>query len=86
MAIKGGQRVAEIWGTDLYIDDEDLIPSMVSVELPPNNLTRWNSTKYAQEKTLWLRVDWNSYGDVVARFSTKFFMNWKILKNSLCCT
>ena len=73
MAIQGGQRVAEIWGTRMYIDNEEYIAALVTVVLPPNNLTTWNSTKWGISKKLWLRVDFNVYGDNVARFSTQIF-------------
>ena len=78
MAITGGRRVAEIWwgqGNEngkLYIDNEDYIGSLVNILMPPNNLTSWSNT-FARDYNIWIRVDHNVYGDMVARFSTQIF-------------
>ncbi len=72
MAMEGGNRVAEIWGTELYIAEE-YVGALVSVVLPPNNLTGWSSA-YAAEYKLFVRVDApNMFGDMIARFSAQIF-------------
>ena len=78
MAIQGGKRVAEMWWGEghengkLYIDDEDYIGCLVNILMPPNNLTSWSNT-FARLYNIWIRVDNDVYGDVVARFSTQIF-------------
>ena len=76
MAIKGGKRVAEIWWGEaegkLYINNEDFVGAMVNILMPPNNLTSWSNV-FARDYNIWIRVDNNVYGDMVARFSTQIF-------------
>ena len=78
MAVLGGRRVADIWWGEghennrLYIDNEDYIGSLVNVLMPSNNLTSWSNT-FARDYNIWIRVDTNVYGDMVARFSTQIF-------------
>ena len=75
MAVRGGKRVAEIWWGDekgVYIDDEMYIGALVNVLMPPNNLTSWSNV-FARDYNIWIRVDTNVFGDMVARFSAQIF-------------